>query len=712
MLRRDLPSNRRGGPRGAAAAPASSDIDQTDLAHRWRPSRAESCWSDNGVTPATAGGLLYRVDDEIGTDHLLQATALERPTWASNATPSKHNGILFALGKTLSTAGGITTTDTTYYWVGMFVHGTDSTAFARTDTGGGGIASEYVYYATASNGAAADAVTTTRGTTRSIQPAAGVLPTARVAVLALVVDAGSNVNLYVDGVLVSTNASSPGVTALTKKLALNVWEPGFNTYSGPNIFAELALYSVAHDATAVAANSAILKAKYTTLAWAPADATAGAFSFAYDFREAAPLAVGGGAISDGAAVGSLPGRSGSSTLAAASGKELTYWAARRGGRAILQGAPGKWMVAAANPSATDRVMAVAEIRWPEVVRGIVGAPVAFQPTNNTGLWGLDAATVAALGVVGFPSTNRLYKPEDYGGNAISEFRVDGQLRSGLDVASLDRVSQVIEARRAAGWSGAKFVLGDDRNLGAASGQWPGGIVAAYGLTTSANAADVANLRAYLLAYHQGGTTVGFVGDSITAGWGVTPANSFRGLLHADYKATVGCPTVSIPGGTIPALIATDWTAFDAMMTRSACPVMVVHLGTNDIGTAASLVDSGNAATAITNLTTLIAARRAAIGSHLKVVISTLCARKDDGTGSSSNTIAVGFAARKATFDASIRANYVAIGADAYIDFAADATVGDPWAAGGFLTDQVHPDNDGHLAMKVLVKTSVETLAPA
>lgn len=253
--------------RGGGAA-GGSDIDQTDLAHRWRPSRAESCWSDNGVTPATAGGLLYRVDDEIGTDHLLQATALERPTWASNATPSKHSGIAFALGKSLLTAGNISTTDTTYYWVGAFNRISDSVAFSRTT---GGTATEYVYYATASNGAAADTMTVTRGTTRTAAPSAGALPVDRLAVVALVVDAGSNASLYVDGVLVATNASSPGVGALASRLGLNIMTPGFSTSTGTCTCVELSMYSVAHAGPAVLANSNILLAKYNTLTAVPSD---------------------------------------------------------------------------------------------------------------------------------------------------------------------------------------------------------------------------------------------------------------------------------------------------------------------------------------------------------------------------------------------------------------------------------------------------------
>lgn len=254
--------------RPVAGPPPVSDIDLTSLVHRWRPSRAEGCWSDNGVTPAVAGGLLYRVDDEIGTDHLLQATALERPTWASNATPSKHPGIAFALGKSLLTAGNITTTDTTYYWVGAFSRIADSVAFARTT---GGVATEYLYYATASNGAAADTVTVTRGTSRAIAPSAGALPTDRLAVVALVVDAGTNTKLYVDGVLVGTSAVTPGSSALASRLGLNIWAPGFSTYTGTSTTVELAMYSVAHDATAVAANSTILLTKYSTLAAVPSD---------------------------------------------------------------------------------------------------------------------------------------------------------------------------------------------------------------------------------------------------------------------------------------------------------------------------------------------------------------------------------------------------------------------------------------------------------
>lgn len=269
MISRRNRNRNRQGLGGAAAAPVASDIDQTALAGRWRPSRVESCWSDNGVTQAVTGGTVYRVDDEIAGNHLVQATAGNRPTLAADSSIARHQGLLFASGKSLMTGANVSTTDTTYYWVGVFDRNNDSFAWSRTD--GSAMAVEYLYYASASDGNAGDTLTVTRGTTQNARPAAGSLPTKKIGVVAVTVKAGTNAKIYVDGTLVATSAGSPGLVALASKLALNVYVPGSSSYTGPNTCLELALYSVAHDATAVAANSAILLAKYNTLSAVPSD---------------------------------------------------------------------------------------------------------------------------------------------------------------------------------------------------------------------------------------------------------------------------------------------------------------------------------------------------------------------------------------------------------------------------------------------------------
>jgi lysophospholipase L1-like esterase len=435
------------------------------------------------------------------------------------------------------------------------------------------------------------------------------------------------------------------------------------------------------------------------------DLAPGALGFAYDFREGMPLAVGGGAISDGATAGSLPGRAGSPTLASASGKELTFWAGRRGGRAVLQGAAGKWLLGAANITACTRIFVVAEVRWQDLVRGAVEPPAAFASGGDyPGLAGLGQNATAAAIATGFATTNHFLRPEDFGGQAIS-LTVDGTASTGLDVGQLDRVLRVFEFSRASGWSGAPLVLGDDRNLGISGRQWLGTIVAAVGLTSSATNDEIAAVRADLLAYHQGGSCVGFIGDSITAGWGLAPVLSYRGLLHTAWKGTVGCPTISIPGGTIPQLAAQDYTAFDAILRRSAHPVLSVALAANDLGTEPYLVDGGNPHTALANLTALIAARKASIGSKLKVILHTLTARSDV------NLDVADWPGRKAVFDAGIRANFAAMGGVSYADHAADPLVGDPYNAAGFL-DGVHPTTSGHSAMKARLQPLIEAQLPA
>lgn len=438
-------------------------------------------------------------------------------------------------------------------------------------------------------------------------------------------------------------------------------------------------------------------------AWSPNNLTPGALSFLHDMRIAAPRAVGGGAISDGALVGSYPGRAGTPTLASASGHEPTYWAGRRGGRAIIQNAEGKWMVGA-SAVAFERIFIVAEGRWPETVRGPNAYPPLFPPSAYTGLASINSPTVPAVLAGGWAGSNRLLYPEDFGGLPITEARIDGVAVAGLDMGTLDRVLRVYEFRRASGWSGG-LVLGDDRNLGLALRQWPGGIAAAAGLTGTATATDRDNLRSWLLLYAQQGSCVGFIGDSITAGYGRLLSQSFRGLLHAYYKATVGCPTVSIPGATIPQLLATSFTAFDATLARSANPVVVIDVATNDIATSSYLVNGGSEATAFTNLAALIAARRAAIGSKLKVIATTLTARNDLAN------LAAGGVSRMQAFNVLLRASGASIGIDTLVDLATLTLVGFPYNAAGF-DDAIHPSIAGHNEIFGALRPAIEAYLPA
>lgn len=407
----------------------------------------------------------------------------------------------------------------------------------------------------------------------------------------------------------------------------------------------------------------------------------GVLSFYYNVKYGVPTS-GGIPVASGEVVEDIPGLLGSPNLHFAGGTNPFYWGAEASGTPLLQGIDTSWFATDSDLTAS-RIFVVAEIRWQEVVRGVAPSPLAFGRSERfpglINFRGGGAAEVVATGVEG---TNHFLRPEDFGGPAFTDYRIDGDPRSGLDVGAFDRCFRVFEFARDTGWPTARLVLGDDRALGLAGRQWNGGIVAAAGLTDLASASDALRLRKSLLAAAQGGTCMGFVGDSNTAGYGVTPGQSFRGKVHSALHASVACPTMSYPGANIPGIAALDHTEFDAILARSAHPILFILLGTNDLGSTPYLVDGGNPATTLTNLASYVTARRAAIGPKLKVILSTLPARGDVG-------VAAGWSAHKLTFDAAIRLNHdTTLGANAYIDPALDPELGDPYRAASF-QDGVH-----------------------
>lgn len=118
------------GPAGGSAAPTTLELLQADLssdtvAHIHLPTRLSTCWTDDGVTQATAGQALYRVDDLSGNDHHNYQTGV------SSIRPKATDGMDFDglddwMGRTFSGGAGpaasrlifaIKSTDTTFYTV-------------------------------------------------------------------------------------------------------------------------------------------------------------------------------------------------------------------------------------------------------------------------------------------------------------------------------------------------------------------------------------------------------------------------------------------------------------------------------------------------------------------------------------------------------------------------------------------------------------------
>ncbi len=619
--------------RGLLAA-AAVDIDQTALAGRWRPSRAASCWSDNGVTPAATGGTVYRVDDEIAGNHLVQATAGSRATLTANVSPAGHQGLVFANGKSLMTAGNITTTDTTYYWMGLFVKGTDSIAFSRTD--GALTAVEYLYFDNASNGAAADTVTASRGTTRQIQPAADSLPTAKLGVVALVVASGGSVKIYVDGVLVGTNAGSPGTTALAKRLALNLYQPGSSIFTGSNTCLELALYSAAHDATAVAANSAILLSKYTTLgSWTPLDLPAGVL-----LRLHAPLTLadlgstnsGAGGAADGGDVGwvkdekaTADSRSLDPLVQASAGVRPTLGYHAKGKGVAIKGsggslAGGDFLAGGSSITGIKHALAVAHAVGPDVGRP-AGAPVNLWNDNFHGLFGTAPVAFSASLFTGNNGSNA-WLPSS------CTHRRDNALTEDCGVGRTDYIFQASHSGTAdAG------VLNAGRFVGSDSFYWRGSWRALALFSASAQPWHLANTHAWLKSKLLTGPIIAITGDSNGASFGdgsglssvVKETESLAALLHESWRRCISVCCLAVPGqgftasvSPLTSTLAVDDPAKLAAIKRSHGPaILLVVAGTNDLW-------NGRTATQLrADLVAYVTARKA---EGWKVIVTTVAQR--------------------------------------------------------------------------------------
>lgn len=120
------------GPASGSSGPTPTTLEQLQtalsgdaVAHIHLPTRLSTCWTDDGITQATAGQSLYRVDDLSGNDHHLYQTG------GSSIRPKATDGMDFDglddwIGRTFGGGAGptaarvifaIKTTDTAFYTV-------------------------------------------------------------------------------------------------------------------------------------------------------------------------------------------------------------------------------------------------------------------------------------------------------------------------------------------------------------------------------------------------------------------------------------------------------------------------------------------------------------------------------------------------------------------------------------------------------------------
>ena len=179
----------------------------------------------------------------------------------------------------------------------------------------------------------------------------------------------------------------------------------------------------------------------------------------------------------------------------------------------------------------------------------------------------------------------------------------------------------------------------------------------------------------------------FIGDSITAGLGVT--TGWPGLLSLTNQPTYNNTTWAIPGSTISSMLSSEPNrAAPGCGAYTTPAVALVFAGTNDFE-GFDLI-SGTNATPGSVFNMLAGEVQTLKRAGCRVFVGTMLSRTgtDNGGGS--------YDTDKDNYDALILGGWKAIGADGVIDFAANPLLGADGANAGtyFQADHVHPIQAG------------------
>jgi trimeric autotransporter adhesin len=179
----------------------------------------------------------------------------------------------------------------------------------------------------------------------------------------------------------------------------------------------------------------------------------------------------------------------------------------------------------------------------------------------------------------------------------------------------------------------------------------------------------------------------FIGDSVTAGLGVT--TGWPGLLSLTNQPSYDNTTWAIPGSTITSMIASEPNraapGCGAYMTPA---VALLFAGTNDFESPDLI--SGASATPASVFNMLAGEVQILKRAGCRVFVGTMLSRTGtDGGG-------VSYDSDKDSYDALILGGWKRIGADGVIDFAANPLLGADGANAGsyFQADHVHPIQAG------------------
>ncbi len=316
-------------------------------------------------------------------------------------------------------------------------------------------------------------------------------------------------------------------------------------------------------------------------------------------------------------------------------------------------------------------------------------PVLFD--DYRGLVNLNAATTQALIAAGDAAAPQ----SRWVGAYATGYERDGvNVGTSTPEAGESRARHLYAFAQAATYNGAPLVALTERD--SAGRRWRGTLTGIWGLR-GASSEQRAKLIAWINAKYRR-YVVAFDGDSLTDAYGVNDNQSWPSLCYAQYNGCLDCPNVATSGATLGAggvrsLLATSGALLDSYLALYQRPVLVVWAGTNDIGTAAYLVNGGSAATALTNLTSYIAARKAAVPG-LRVIVLNLIDRTSD---------AAGWAVQKPIFNAGLSG----VGADVVVDVAGDARLSNHLNATYFNADGIHLTAAGEAVVWELLQPAIE-----
>jgi lysophospholipase L1-like esterase len=316
-------------------------------------------------------------------------------------------------------------------------------------------------------------------------------------------------------------------------------------------------------------------------------------------------------------------------------------------------------------------------------------PVTFD--DYRGLVGLNAATTQALiasGDAAAPQSRWL-------GAFATGYERDGvNIGTAAAEAGESRARHLYAFAQTATYNGAPLTALTERD--SAGRRWRGTLTGIWGLR-GASSEQRAKLIAWINAKYRR-YAVAFDGDSLTDAFGVNDNQSWPSLCYAQYNGCLDCPNVATSGATIGAggvrsLLSTSGALLDSYLALYVRPVLVIWAGTNDLGTNAYLVNGGSAATALANMTTYIAARRAAVPG-LRVIVLNLIDRASD---------APSWAVQKPIFNAGLSG----VGADVVVDVAGDARLSNHLNATYFNGDGIHLTAAGEAVIWELVQPAIE-----